>query len=488
MRLQKLLSELPTGQLVDLKANSDLEISSLAYDSRQVESGSLFFAIEGHAFDGHAFIDQALANGAVAVVSERPSPVEFERQWVQVRSIRQVMALGADRFMGSPSQQITMIGVTGTNGKTTTAYLCHSILSQMKPALMLGSIRTYIGERVVDSKLTTPESVEIQSLLTEGVRAGCRTGVMEVSSHALALDRTFGSLFPVAVFTNLTQDHLDFHGDFNDYFSAKKRLFDKRYNPGLKWAVLNADDPYGRQLAVEANGDAITYGIDSPADVRPESLRLSKEGVEATINLLGNSLEISCSLIGRHNLYNLLAATAACSLLGCSNEIIQQGLRSIQSVPGRFEKVECDAPATVVIDFAHTPDALSNVLDLAREVAAERVICLFGCGGDRDRKKRPLMGEVATRKADLSIVTSDNPRTEDPDAIIYDILEGIPQDARPFEVITDRREAIRRALQLSRPGDLVLLAGKGHETYQDIGGRKVDFDERHIVREALCST
>lgn len=448
--------------------------------------GTLFFAIKGLRTDGHRFLDQALQRGAVAVVSEEGPRASVPAVWLQVDSIRRWMALAADRFFGQPSRKLRLVGITGTNGKTTTAYLVHSILNTENRALMLGTIQTLVGDSSAPSRLTTPESIDIQSALERGWQEGCRTGVLEVSSHALSLERTYGCRFPVAVFTNLTQDHLDFHASFEDYFEAKKRLFDIDYNPGLEYSVINTDDPWGRRLAAQA-GRVITFGLAAEQDIRPIDYVTTVSGTRITIQLPGRQLEIESRLVGKHNVYNILAATAACFALGISDASILEGVHRLDVVPGRFEVLDLDTPYAVAIDYAHTPDALENLLRLAREVTRGRLICLFGCGGDRDRSKRPLMGEIAVRYADLTLVTSDNPRTEDPDSIIRQILEGIPAGTPNVEAMTDRRRAIRRALDLATEGDTVLLAGKGHETYQEIGTNRIAFDERQVVREALCS-
>jgi UDP-N-acetylmuramoyl-L-alanyl-D-glutamate--2,6-diaminopimelate ligase len=436
--------------------------------------------------DGHLYRDHVLDRGAVAVASEEAPRDSFPAAWIQVASIRRWMPLAADLFFDHPSRKLRLIGITGTNGKTTTAYLVHSILNTETMALMLGTIQTMIGDSVVPSRLTTPESIDIQAALSQGWNAGCRTGVLEVSSHALVFDRAYGCHFPVAVFTNLTQDHLDFHTSFENYFDAKKLLFDPNYNPGLEHSVINADDAWGKRLTAEAPG-TVTFGLSPESDVRVADYITSVSGTTMEVEFGGRRLEVTSRLVGRHNVYNILAATAACSALGVRDDAIREGIRRLQVVPGRFEVLDLDRPYTVVIDYAHTPDALENVLRLAREVTGGRLICLFGCGGDRDRTKRPLMGEIAVRDADLALVTSDNPRTEDPESIIRQILEGIPAGTPNVEVITDRRSAIRRALQLARARDIVVLAGKGHETYQEIGTNRISFDEREVVKEELCS-
>jgi UDP-N-acetylmuramoyl-L-alanyl-D-glutamate--2,6-diaminopimelate ligase len=458
----------------------------LTYDSRTSDDGSLFFAVRGLRADGHRFIDEALSRGAVVVASEQAVDQLSGGCRIQVREIRHFMAHCADVFFGHPSRGLRLAGITGTNGKTTTAHLMHAVLSRTDKALMLGTVQTVIGTEAYPSILTTPEAVDIQALLRRGVEAGCRYGVLEVSSHALLLQRARACHLPVALFTNLTQDHLDFHGSLEEYFAAKRLLFAPSYNPGLEHSVVNGDDPWGRRL-LETQSGAVSYGLDSRNQVHAVDHSSSIEGTRLRVRFFDRTLELESPLAGRHNVYNLLAAATASALLGAPDTAIQEGIRETRVVPGRFEKVEIDRPFTVVIDYAHTPDALENVLNLAREVTRGRLICVFGCGGDRDRVKRPRMGEIAARLSDQALITSDNPRTEDPAGIVADIRAGVPAAIRHVETIVDRRDAIRRSLQLAAPGDLVLLTGKGHETYQDIGGRKIPFDERRIVREELCS-
>jgi UDP-N-acetylmuramoyl-L-alanyl-D-glutamate--2,6-diaminopimelate ligase len=396
------------------------------------------------------------------------------------------MARCANLFYGNPSRELDLVGITGTNGKTTTAHLVHSVLNQQAPSLRMGTLSTAIGDRELEAEMTTPEAVDIQKTLHRAVKKGCQFGVMEVSSHALEFQRVFECHFPVAVFTNLSRDHLDFHKDLESYFNSKTMLFRQDHNPGLRFAVVNSDDPFSKRLVPSPCASVVSFGLARPSDVHLLRSEQTRAGIHLEIDLLGDTLSLESQLIGKHNLYNILAAATACRLLEITPETIQAGLARLKKVPGRFERVDVEAPFSVIIDFAHTPDALENVLNLAAETAQGRVICVFGCGGDRDRSKRPLMGEVVIRKADFAVITSDNPRSEVPLEIIKEIQAGIPPQAINFEVIPDRPEAIRYALQLARSGDLVLLAGKGHETYQEIRGRRIPFDEREIVREALC--
>ena len=485
MRLSSLLSAEGVRAFVRAVAEAgDPKIESLAYDSRQAGTGSLFFAIQGFRSDGHHYLDQALERGAVAVASERPAPDGCSVAWIRVSRIRRFMASVADRFFGRPSARLRLVGITGTNGKTTTAFLVHSILSQGEPSLVMGTLGARLDGRNWASERTTPESVDIQSILSQAVEAGCGRGVMEVSSHSLALDRAYGCRFPVAVFTNLTRDHLDFHRTRENYLRSKRLLFRSDYNPGLAWSVINHDDPASRRLDPE--GEAVTFGMTQEAQVRPLRRKTTVDGTRVELECRDRRLALSSPLVGDHNLYNIMAAVAACHALGIPDRQICAGISGLDRVPGRFEKVEVDGDYTVVVDYAHTPDALENVLRLARGLTSNRLLCVFGCGGDRDASKRPQMGEIATRRSDWTILTTDNPRSEDPEVILGQIRAGIPAERDNFETITDRREAIGRVVKLATAGDLVLVAGKGQETYQEIQGARIPFDDREVVRDSAC--
>jgi UDP-N-acetylmuramoyl-L-alanyl-D-glutamate--2,6-diaminopimelate ligase len=487
MLLQKLLSGIPAVWKVRIPGSAtDIDISSLAYDSRCVEKGSLFFAIEGMITDGHKFLDEALQRGAVAVASERKADAQMNLAWIQVSSIRKFMALCSNEFYGNPSKRMQLVGVTGTNGKTTTCHLIQAIMDQVSPSLKMGTIDAVIGEQRIKSRMTTSEAPDIQRALSIGLQRNCRYGVVEVSSHALILERVFQCCFPVAVFTNLSQDHLDFHNTLEEYFKAKQLLFCPSYNPGLQFVVTNNDDPYGRRLGENSRGETYSFGTSDGSDIQLREYSCTRDGLELNLDFFGRTLKLHSPLVGNHNLYNVMSAATACSLLGIEDGTIQEGIQSVDSVPGRFERVQIDAPFTVFVDFAHTPDALEHALRLATKISQRRVICVFGCGGDRDRGKRAFMGKIAAELADLAIITSDNPRSEDPQGIILEIEKGIPSGSSNFEIVIDREKAIRRALELADAGDLVLLAGKGHEVYQEIQGRRFHFDEREIVKEALC--
>jgi UDP-N-acetylmuramoyl-L-alanyl-D-glutamate--2,6-diaminopimelate ligase len=442
---------------VDVIGGPPKDVLDLAYDARRVTAGALFFCVPGAVADGHDFAPQAVEDGAAALVVERPLRVDAPQ--IVVERVRDAMPRAAVAFFGDPSSELAVTGITGTNGKTTTAYLLHSILSAAgrRPGL-LTNIERRVGGDIEPSELNTPESIDLQRLFRRMVEAGNESCVMEATSHASAMGRLDGTRFAALVFTNLSHEHLDFHGTMEDYFQAKRRLFD-----GVP-AAVNVSDEYGRRLASEL-GEALTFGLTDDATVGPDAL----EGV-------------AFKLKGRFNRENALAAIAAARLLGIGEEAIQRGLGAVESVPGRFELVEEGQPFTVVVDYSHKPEALATVLRAARELTDGRVVCVFGCGGDRDRAKRPLMGELAADLADLAIVTSDNPRSEDPDAIIDEVVAGAPE---ALQVEPDRRAAIKRAVALAAEGDVVVIAGKGHEQGQEIGDRVLPFDDRDVAREAL---
>jgi UDP-N-acetylmuramoyl-L-alanyl-D-glutamate--2,6-diaminopimelate ligase len=469
----------------------DQPITQIAYDSRQVRPGAVFVALHGLKDDGTRYVPQAVSRGAVAVVSEAPCPEGFDQAWIPTDNARLAIALLADRFYDSPSRRMPVIGVTGTNGKTTTGYLLAAILDAagMKAGL-LGTVSYRVGQVERGAARTTPESTDVQALLAEMIDHGCRSAVMEVSSHALALRRVDGMRFAAGVFTNLTRDHLDFHGDMEAYFAAKRRLFEmlEADAPG----IINLDDPRGVQLRAACQRQ-FTYGITQAADVMPADLVMSLSGLQCTLQTPAGAIAVRSSLVGRPNVYNILAAAATAVALGVSPDAIARGIAALPGVPGRFEVVSSpEDDVTVVVDYAHTDDALRNLLETARPLASKRLITVFGCGGDRDRTKRPLMGMVATRLSDVVIITSDNPRSEEPGRIIEDIRRGITPDGkgqRHSEVtaMDDRAAAIARAVAMATPGDLVLVAGKGHEKTQEIGGVVLPFDDVAVSRDALAA-
>ncbi len=476
----------------DQDGASDRPVTGIAYDSRAVKPGNVFVALKGQHADGTAFVRQALERGAVAVVSETAAPEGAHVAWASATDARHALAVLADTFFRHPSGDMQVVGITGTNGKTTTAYLLVSIFEAAGIRCgMLGTVayRTGPGENDVKAaERTTPEAPDVQQMLREMVDRGCRASVLEVSSHALAMRRVDGTTFAAGVFTNLTRDHLDFHSDMEAYSQAKRRLFEML--PRDAPSLLNADDPRGPSLA-SAGGRPVTYAIGHPADITPGPLSFSVEGLTFDVRTPGGALHITSKLVGRPNVYNILAAVGTATALGLPFDVIERGVRSLEGVPGRFQVVsDATDEVTVVVDYAHTDDALRNLLETARPLAAGRLITVFGCGGDRDRTKRPLMGAVAGRLSDVIVITSDNPRSEDPDRIIDEIQRGITADTRRAEAdrplaIVDRRAAIAKAVEMARPGDLVLVAGKGHEKYQAIGDRTLPFDDVAVAREAL---
>ncbi|MBZ5514057.1 MAG: UDP-N-acetylmuramoyl-L-alanyl-D-glutamate--2,6-diaminopimelate ligase [Acidobacteriia bacterium] len=488
MKLGELLRGVPAPMKGNGAAGADpaLEITSLAYDSRRAEPGTLFFAIQGEKADGHAFIASALERGAVAIASERPAPAELAARWVQVAAIRRALSAAARAFYGEPDSRLQLIGITGTNGKTTTAFLIESILRAAGiPAGLFGTIEYRLGEKVLPAVNTTPESLDLLSYFADLVRLGAKAAVLEASSHALAQERLWGFPFSAAVFTNLTRDHLDFHKDFEHYFAAKRRLFEGLGTPPPPLAVINANDPWGARLLDIPSTRRITYGLNGEAQVRPKHFTQNLTGLRASVLTPEGKLDIQSPLVGRANLANILAAVATGIGLGLPLESIQQGVADLHAVAGRFERIDEGQPFLVVVDYAHTDDALRNVLNTARELTRGRLIVVFGCGGDRDRTKRPLMGEAAGTLADFVVLTSDNPRSEDPVAIMNDALVGLQKTGKPYVARADRQVAIREALTEARQGDVVVLAGKGHETYQVLKGLTIPFDDREVARQVL---
>ncbi len=475
MNLERVIAALaPT----DVVQRAPVEISDLAYDTRAVGPGALFFCVPGERHDGHAFARDAVERGAVALVVERV--LELDVSQLVVPDARRAMAQAAVVFFDDPTRTLEVAGVTGTNGKTTTTFLLHSILGAAgrRPGL-LGTIESLIGGERRPALRTTPEAIDLQRAFREMLGAGDRSCALEATSHGSELGRLDGVRFSALAFTNLSQDHLDFHGTFERYFDAKRRLFVEGERPP---AAVNVGDDYGRRLAEDLRAlghePLLTFGTADDADIRPEQLELDGNGAR----LRAGGIELRTRLRGRFNVENVLAAVAVSRLLGVENDAIAAGVEALEGVPGRFEAVEAGQPFAVVVDYSHKPDALENVLRTAREIARSRVICVFGCGGDRDRGKRPLMGRIASELADVAIVTSDNPRSEDPDAIIAEVVAGAEAS---LEVEPDRAAAIGRALALAQEGDVVVIAGKGHEQGQEFAGRVVPFDDREVAREAL---
>jgi UDP-N-acetylmuramoyl-L-alanyl-D-glutamate--2,6-diaminopimelate ligase len=466
----------------------NLQLSGIACDSRKVVPGFLFFALHGAKEDGNKFVRDAVERGAIAVASEDVAPADLPPNvpWIRVPESRQTLAITAANFFGHPAQALQLIGVTGTNGKTTTTSLIDSVLraSGAKTGLF-GTIayHTPLGEYPAPN--TTPESLDLQRFFAEIRDAGGSYAVMEASSHALVMDRLWGCHFQAAVFTNLTREHLDFHKNFEDYFAAKRRLFEGTGAGAPEVAVLNADDTYSARLIGLAK-QTVTYGIESSADISAKKFQLAFSGLTFTAHTPTGKLQARSPLVGRINVYNILAAIGAAQACGVTNETIEAGIPQLENVPGRFQRVDVGQPFLVIVDFAHTDDALENLIKTARELNSKgRVITLFGCGGGKDRTKRPVMGEVAGRLSDLTILTNDNPRQEDPLKIISDIVVGLQKSQGKYLIEQDREKAIGMAFDEARAGDLVLLAGKGHEDYQVLADKTLDWDDRRVAQQEL---
>ncbi len=492
MNLHDLSKQLLISRIV---GDGSASVADLETDSRQVKPGSLFFCLQGHTVDGHAYAGQAAERGACALVVSRE--LEISLPQLVVPDTRLALAVLADYFYGHPSRQLRPIGVTGTNGKTTTTYLMEKIWADAGVAAgVIGTIETRYGGRSFPMSGTTPDVLELQRIFKSMVDAGTQRCAMEVSSHALEQGRVKGTRFRAAVFTNLTQDHLDYHGTMEAYEAAKGLFFSRLGNdygtdPSERsYAVLNADDEASGRFAKLTAAEVITYGIDREADLRAKDVRITARGTEFTLLSPQGERKVRLRLLGKFNVYNALAALAAAYGEGISLDLAACSLENVPGVPGRAEAVDEGQPFAVVVDYAHTPDGLENILRTVRELASGRVICVFGCGGDRDRTKRPKMGKIAERLADVLLVTSDNPRTEDPLAILKDIEAGLKEAGTPedrYALLPDRREAIEKAVEMASAGDVVLIAGKGHETYQIIGGVTHDFDDRLVARAALRS-
>lgn len=493
MTLATLLQALE-GQvkILDRHGNLNVSVRAITDDSRAVSAESLFVAAKGERVDGHEFIPEAKRRGMLVLVSQQPVR-EVSLPFVRVDDSRKALGLLGSRFYGDPSSHIRMIGVTGTNGKTTTTYVCKALLETLgHPVGLIGTVVYQIGERTIPATHTTPGSLELQQLLAKMVAGGCTAAVMEVSSHALAQDRTSGCEFDVAVFSNLTQDHLDFHKTMEGYFLAKLRLFTglTRGLKANKRAIINIDDPYGNRIVEQSPAPVWTYALKAKADLRAEAVRLSLQGTNFTAATPVGSFPIESQLVGEHNVYNLLAAIGVALHEGATPAQICEAVTKIMNVPGRFERVIAGQPFTVAVDYAHTEDALVRLLTAAQALKTGRIITVFGCGGDRDRGKRPKMGAAAVRYSDVVILTSDNPRTEDPLSILEQVEVGVIEALRQrphvqYRKVPDRREAIEEAVREARSADMVLIAGKGHEDYQIIGTKKVHFDDREVARDAI---
>jgi UDP-N-acetylmuramoyl-L-alanyl-D-glutamate--2,6-diaminopimelate ligase len=484
MQLADLIQRL---RAISIDGPVDREITGVRYDSRRVGSGNLFVAVQGACFDGHSFIEQAVEKGAVAIVGEKPG-LSKRVTTIVVPNSREALARLAATYYGDPSRRLKVIGVTGTNGKSTTTFLVKHLLERANQSTgLIGTIRYEIGERVLPAQRTTPESLDLQELLSQCVEAGCRNVVFEVSSHALSQGRASEIAFDVGAFTNLTQDHLDFHRGMKEYFEAKAHLFESVRDNQKKEraAVINIDDPYGQQLAARFGRDLpiISYGMGARAQFRASNFKVEMNGTSYQLNAKEKSYLVRLPLIGRFNVYNSLAALAVAYAIGADVRTSVLALANAPQIPGRLEAVPAKRQFHVFVDYAHTDDALLNVLRTCRDLHPNRLILVFGCGGNRDRTKRVLMGTVADQYADYAILTSDNPRKEDPEAIVRDIEAGFRR--KNYEKIVDRKEAISRAIALAQPKDIVLIAGKGHEKYQEFGDHTVLFDDVEVAARAL---
>ena len=481
MKLRELLRDV---NVLAMNGDAEAEISAVTADSRLVKPGALFVAIPGTVMDGAKFIDQARSKGAIAVVSEPPATGHRPPATIEVTDARAALALIAANFYGRPAETLSLVGVTGTSGKTTTTKMIESIFDAHAQGTgeavgLIGTIEYRAGGEVLSADRTTPDAVVLQEWFAKMRDAGVRHAVMEVSSHALALKRTYGVGFAAAVFTNLSRDHFDFHKDFEDYFSAKRILFDQI--PSGRAAVVNRDDEYGRRLISEL-GDAVTFGMKD-AGITPDVV-VSIRGLHGVIHTPQGDVRIESQLLGQPNLYNWMGAVGAALAVGVPIDAIERGIRNLQSVRGRFDRVAADEGPTVIVDYAHKPDALEKLLHAVRQLApGSEIVLLFGCGGDRDKGKRPQMGEIASRLADRVIVTSDNPRGEGPQAIIDEIVRGM--SGGKYETIADRRAAIQTAIDRASDNQVIVIAGKGHEAYQVVGDRILHFDDKEEAELAL---
>ncbi|MDH5666771.1 MAG: UDP-N-acetylmuramoyl-L-alanyl-D-glutamate--2,6-diaminopimelate ligase [Nitrospira sp.] len=482
------------GRVEVLERHGDhgVSVGAITDDSRSVPEGSLFVAVKGEHVDGHQFIPAAMRAGIAALVSEQPV-MDKVIPYARVADSKKALGLLGSHFYGSPSMHLRMIGVTGTNGKTTTTYICKTLLEALGQRVgLIGTVAYQIGKETIPASHTTPGALELQRLLSKMVAGGCTAAVMEVSSHALAQDRVVGCDYDVAVFSNLTQDHLDFHKTMEDYFQAKLRLFTglTGTRKSKTRAIVNVDDPAGERIAGMCRAPVWTYGLKHAADLRAEQLRLSLGGTTFVAATPAGSFPVDSHLVGEHNVYNLLAAIGVALHEGASPDHVRDAVAQLTNVPGRFERVTAGQKFTVVVDYAHTEDAVVRLLMAAQAVKTGRIITVFGCGGDRDRGKRPKMGAAAVQYSDVVILTSDNPRTEDPLAILQEVEVGVIEAMKgrshvEYQKVPDRREAIATAIREARAGDMVLIAGKGHEDYQIIGTTKVHFDDREVAREEI---
>ncbi len=483
IRLPQLMAVLSEARELRVE---DIPVISVTNDSRRVQKGAVFVAVNGTTVDGHDFLSDVMEKSPAAIVAERKAPADYRGLWVQVADTRKVLGRLAAKFSGEPAKEMAMIGVTGTNGKTTVTYFIHSLLeASMVKAGMIGTIKVNDGRGMREATHTTPGAVEMQSILKSMLANGCRAVSMETSSHGLEQGRCEGIPFRVGVFLNLTQDHLDYHQTMEAYFEAKKVLFDQMVADGGDGvAVINVDDPWGEKLAKEFRDKlkVVTFGFQAGAEFRASDLRPSVRGQNFALEVRGKSYLVKLPVVGRFNVMNAMAAVASVSSLGIGVRDLVKAVGDTKQTPGRMESVGTER-VPVFVDYAHTPDAVEKACETLAALNPNRLITVFGCGGDRDRTKRPLMGEAAAKHSQFCIVTSDNPRSEEPGEIIKEIVPGL--EGCPYQVIEDRKEAIFEAIDAARPGDLILIAGKGHENYQEIQGKRTVFDDRDVARRAL---
>lgn len=476
-----LISQLINGMKDAYIEGEDININGLAYNTKEIKKGDLFFCIQGFKTDGHLFAEKAVELGAAALVVSKDVEVNKNITKVFVKDTREAMAVMASNFYGNPSDKINTIGITGTSGKTTSSFMINSILKEAnKKTALLGTIYNIFDQDIEEAKRTTPESLDLQGMFKKMTDQSINSCVMEISSHSLELKRVYGVKFKVGVFTNLTQDHLDFHKTMENYFHAKMKLFDN-----AEYAVINADDEYGQRAVKTLGNKIITYGINNKADFEAKNIRIDERGSYFDLLYKDKVVPIEINLIGKFNIYNALCSIAACSAFGIPMDDIVNGLKKLKNVIGRSEKIISSSGFTILIDFAHTPNEIKNILKTAREYTKNKLVIVFGCGGDRDKAKRPIMGKIAGELSDFCVVTSDNPRSEQPEAIIDDILVGVKQTNAPYVVIPDRKSAIKYAIDNAKSGDVIVLAGKGHEKYQILNDKTIPFDEREIVEEIL---
>ncbi|MCB2297133.1 UDP-N-acetylmuramoyl-L-alanyl-D-glutamate--2,6-diaminopimelate ligase [Clostridium tagluense] len=477
MKLEKIMENI---NLDLISGNMDIDINKIQYDSRKIKSGDLFFCIQGYKVDGHEYIQNAINNGAIAIVCEKDIEKQSNCSVIKVGDSRKALALSASNYHEKPSSKMKIIGITGTNGKTTSAFMIKAILEEQGYKVgLIGTIANFIGDEKIHTERTTPESLELHELFKKMVESRVDYCVMEVSSHSLTLDRVYGIEFCESIFTNLTQDHLDFHKTFENYFNAKLTLF--KYS---KNSIINIDDSYGDKAYNLIKSSKLTYGLNSSADIRASNIKMNSRGSNFTVKYKDSSFEIQLNIPGNYNVHNALGCIGVCLNEGIDIAAIKLGLKKVQ-VLGRCELVENkhNLGFEIILDYAHTPDALENILKTVREFTKGKLICVFGCGGDRDKTKRTIMGKIGTQLCDISIITSDNPRTEDPVQIINDIASGIEKEN--FEIIVDRTMAIKRAIEIAMKDDVIVIAGKGHEDYQVLKDKTIHFDEREIVLDII---